>query len=104
MKIVRPDNDWSEAVLDARIRWMIEPTLDRIAVALARRGVGANAITVGGFLIGVGAWVALAVNAYIPALALILANRVADGLDGAVARRRGPTDLGGYLDIVLDFF
>src|SRR5262245_40879495 len=27
-----------------------------------------------------------------------------DGLDGAVARRRGPTDLGGYLDIVLDFF
>src|SRR5262245_47627382 len=26
-----------------------------------------------------------------------------DGLDGAVARRRGPTDLGGYLDIVLDF-
>ncbi|HET6469037.1 MAG TPA: CDP-alcohol phosphatidyltransferase family protein, partial [Geminicoccaceae bacterium] len=29
--------------------------------------------------------------------------RVADGLDGALARRRGPTDLGGFLDIVLDF-
>src|SRR5262245_39628924 len=26
-----------------------------------------------------------------------------DGLDGAVARHRGPTDLGGYLDILLDF-
>jgi len=29
-------------------------------------------------------------------------NRLADGLDGALARRRGVTDLGGYLDIVLD--
>ena len=27
----------------------------------------------------------------------------ADGLDGAVARHVGVTDLGGYLDIVLDF-
>ena len=30
-------------------------------------------------------------------------NRLCDGLDGAVARRRGLTDLGGFLDIVLDF-
>jgi phosphatidylglycerophosphate synthase len=34
---------------------------------------------------------------------LIIANRLCDGLDGAVARRGGPTDRGGYLDIVLDF-
>jgi phosphatidylglycerophosphate synthase len=32
----------------------------------------------------------------------LLASRVADGLDGAVARARGKTDLGGYLDIVCD--
>jgi phosphatidylglycerophosphate synthase len=38
------------------------------------------------------------------ALVLILINRIMDGLDGAVARRVGMTDLGGYLDIVLDFF
>ena len=31
-------------------------------------------------------------------------NRLADGLDGAVARVNGWTDLGGYLDITLDFF
>ncbi len=37
------------------------------------------------------------------AATLIVANRLADGLDGAVARRNGITDLGGYLDIVLDF-
>jgi phosphatidylglycerophosphate synthase len=36
-------------------------------------------------------------------LALIIANRLCDGLDGAVARVRGPSDLGGYFDIVADF-
>jgi phosphatidylglycerophosphate synthase len=98
------DKDGGAAVLDATLRRVIDPVLDRAGAALARRGVGANAVTVGGFLFGAAAWVALAAAAYPLALALILANRVADGLDGAVARRRGLTDLGGYLDIVLDFF
>jgi phosphatidylglycerophosphate synthase len=30
-------------------------------------------------------------------------NRLFDGLDGALARRRGLTDAGGFLDISLDF-
>jgi phosphatidylglycerophosphate synthase len=37
------------------------------------------------------------------ALALILANRLADGLDGEVARLSRPTDRGAFLDIALDF-
>ena len=36
-------------------------------------------------------------------MALILTSRVADGLDGAVARAQGVTDFGGYLDITCDF-
>ena len=36
-------------------------------------------------------------------LALILASRLADGLDGAVARQTRPTDRGAFLDITLDF-
>jgi phosphatidylglycerophosphate synthase len=36
-------------------------------------------------------------------LTLILLNRLADGLDGAVARRTRLTDFGGYLDILCDF-
>jgi phosphatidylglycerophosphate synthase len=67
-------------------------------------GLGANAVTVVGFLFGCGAWTALAFREYPLALALIAANRLADGLDGALARQLGPTDLGGYLDIALDFF
>ena len=90
-------------VLDAKIRRLIDPILDRIGAALARWGFGANAVTVGGFLIGVAGWGALGFRAYFLALTLILVNRLADGLDGAVARRNGLTDLGGYLDIVLDF-
>ena len=37
------------------------------------------------------------------ALAAIVLNRLLDGLDGALARRRGLTDAGGFLDISLDF-
>ena len=91
-------------MFDSRIRHVIDPTLDRIGAGLARLGLNANAVTVGGFLFGCGAWVALAFREYYLALGLIAANRVADGLDGALARRLGPTDLGGYLDIALDFF
>lgn len=37
-------------------------------------------------------------------LLLWFANRIFDGLDGAVARQQGSqTDFGGYLDIVVDF-
>jgi phosphatidylglycerophosphate synthase len=36
-------------------------------------------------------------------LALLLASRLMDGLDGAVARLTAPTDRGAFLDITLDF-
>jgi phosphatidylglycerophosphate synthase len=91
------------AMLDARMRRLLDPLLDRIGGYLTRLGWHANTITVAGFTLGVGAWIALAFQQYSAALGLIAANRVADGLDGAVARHRGTTDLGGYLDIVLDF-
>ncbi len=40
---------------------------------------------------------------YTLGLVLILLNRCADGLDGALARLGKVSDCGGYLDIVLDF-
>ena len=90
-------------MLDPLMRRVIDPPLDGLGRALAGAGIGANAVTWAGFAIGVGAMVALAFQSYWLALALILLNRTADGLDGAVARHVGTTDLGGYLDIVLDF-
>ena len=37
------------------------------------------------------------------ALIFLLLNRLADGLDGAVARQTAPSALGAYIDIVSDF-
>lgn len=90
-------------MLDPLARRLIDPPLNLAGAALARRGIGANAVTLSGFAIGLAAPVALAFEAYLAALAAILLNRLADGLDGAVARASRPSDLGGFLDIVLDF-
>ncbi|MEI4263916.1 CDP-alcohol phosphatidyltransferase family protein [Roseovarius sp. D0-M9] len=70
---------------------------------LAARGVHADHITLAGFAAGVLAVPALAIGTYGLSLALLALNRLADGLDGAVARLSGPTDRGAFLDIALDF-
>ena len=82
---------------------MIDPPLNAAGRRLAAAGVSANALTLGGFAIGLLAVPLLAAGAYGAALGAILINRLADGLDGAVARSAGASDLGGYLDIVCDF-
>jgi phosphatidylglycerophosphate synthase len=89
-------------MLDARLRRMIDPPLDRLAAGL-EGGLGANAVTTLGLAIGLLAVIALASQAFVAALILILINRLFDGLDGALARRKGPSDLGGFLDITFDF-
>lgn len=67
------------------------------------RGVTANGVTLAG--LGIGLVAALMIAAGSPLLALVplLASRIADGLDGAVARATQKTDFGGYLDIACDF-
>ena len=90
-------------MLDARLRRLIDPPLDRLSGALDGGRLTPNAITLQGLAVGLLVPVALAYEAYGLALALILVNRLLDGLDGALARRQGPTDLGGFLDIVCDF-
>jgi len=90
-------------MFDAALRRLIDPPLMAAGRGLAAAGVTANAMTVGGFAVGALAVPALAAGRYDLALLAILINRLADGLDGAIARATGPSDLGGYLDIVLDF-
>jgi phosphatidylglycerophosphate synthase len=89
-------------MIDARILPLQKAALQPVAERLAHRGVKADQISLVGFLAGVGAFVALCFGQWLAALLLILANRVLDGLDGAVARIQGPTDRGAYLDIALD--
>ena len=90
-------------MLDARLRRLIDPPLERLATPLAAHGFSANAATLAGFAFGLAAMAAIALEAYLLGLALLLLNRAFDGLDGAIARQLGLTDLGGFLDILLDF-
>ena len=90
-------------MLDAAARRLITPGLDYAAARLARIGLKANVVTIAGLAIGALVIPALAFEAYGLALVIVLFNRFIDGLDGAVARFSGITDLGGYLDIVADF-
>jgi phosphatidylglycerophosphate synthase len=90
-------------MLDGVMRGLIDPPLNRAARLIVRTGVGANALTAAAVPLAIAAAVAIAAQRFVLALVLIALNRLLDGLDGAVARLRGPTDFGGYLDIVCDF-
>ncbi len=90
-------------MLDTVMRPLIDRPLNSAGRSLARLGVTANTVTIAGLVIGLLAAVAIATQYFVAAFALIVANRIADGLDGAVARTSAPTDRGGYLDIVVDY-
>ena len=90
-------------MIDANIRRLIDPPLAHAGQLLAAAGIGANAVTIGGCLVGLAAALAVSAGQFYIALALLLANRIADGLDGAIARATRPTDRGAFLDIALDF-
>jgi phosphatidylglycerophosphate synthase len=56
-----------------------------------------------GLGLGLGAAALVALGATGWALVPLLLSRLADGLDGAVARATAKTDFGGFLDIAADF-
>lgn len=96
-------------MLDAVIRRIIDPSLNALGRRLAARGARADMVTLAGLGCGLlaAALIALGAPAWLAALPL-LAGRVADGLDGAVARVRDGaqgkgSDFGAFLDICADF-
>ena len=95
-------------MFDATLRPLINPPLRRLALKLDDMGASPNGLTLGGLGVGLLALPALAFEAYWLALIFIILNRLADGLDGAVARvwtERGKANspYGGFLDIAADF-
>lgn len=89
-------------MLDGWSRRLVQPGLDRAGAWLARRFT-ANQITLAGAGFGLVAGGLIAAGWMGAALVALLASRLADGLDGSVARLRGKTDFGGVLDIACDF-
>lgn len=90
-------------MLDRFALALLKPGLDAAASAVARRGVGADALTLAGLGCAGAAAAAISQQAFGAGLVLLLANRAADGLDGPVARVAGATDRGAFLDITADF-
>lgn len=90
-------------MLDRHLHPRIKPLLHQCVRVLDKPGITPDGLTLVGFAIGVLALPFLALGWYLAALIVILLNRLLDGLDGALARRRGLTDAGGFLDISLDF-
>ena len=90
-------------MLDRHVRPLIDPVLNRVGQRLASHGVTANGVTLVGLGIGLLAAAAIALGAFGLGMFFLLLSRIADGLDGAVARATTKTDFGGYLDITCDF-
>jgi len=91
-------------MLDPIFRPIIHKPLDAAGRWLAGMGLSANQVTVAGLGLGLAAAIAIALGNFSIGLSLFLLGRLADSLDGAVARATTPTDQGGFLDIALDFF
>lgn len=91
-------------MLDGIMRGVIDTPMNWSGRCLAKLGVSADLVSLVGLGFGILAAALVAVGGGgVWAAGLLLAGRLADGLDGAVARARGKTDFGGYLDIVCDF-
>jgi phosphatidylglycerophosphate synthase len=90
-------------MFDVAIRRHIDAPLAVVAKRAAGLGITADVATVTGFALGLIAAAAIASQLYWVGLGLLVLSRFMDGLDGAIARQTKLTDLGGYLDITLDF-
>ncbi len=83
----------------ARFSLIVRPVVQ----VLGRRGITPNQVSVLAFLLGVAAAALVATGRTHAGIGLWLISRLADGLDGVLARETGQrTAFGGYLDITLD--
>ncbi len=90
-------------MLDRAASAWLRPPLQALAARLHRAGIGADTVTLVGFVVGLAGAGAIAGQLPLAGLVLLLLSRLCDGLDGAVARLGTPTDRGAFLDITLDF-
>lgn len=90
-------------MFDRVLNGALQHPLKRVASGLIALGLRADQMTWAGFVMGLTAIPLIALGHPQWAILSIALNRLADGLDGAMARMTQPTDLGAFLDISLDF-
>lgn len=89
-------------MFDRQIQNFTQKPLQSIA-KLFLKFISPNQMTLIGFGFGILMCISIVIDQYLIGILFLFLNRLADGLDGAMARLTAPTPLGGYLDIVLDF-
>lgn len=89
-------------MLDTHARRFVDPILDRIAGALHRAGLTANAVTVAAMVVGLCAATCVAANWVWTGIALLWLSGLLDAVDGALARITGASAFGAILDITFD--
>ena len=90
-------------MLDRHIIPIIKPPLRRVAERVHQWGFTADQLTFAGFACGIASFLCLAFERNDLALIFFVINRLADGIDGELARLSEGTDAGAFLDITLDF-
>ena len=96
-------------MFDSAIRRGLRGPLGRFASGIDFKFVTPNRITALGLALGLGSSIAAWKHQWAIALIFWLLSRIADGVDGSLARlravtgRSSPTLVGGYLDIMADF-
>lgn len=90
-------------MLDRMALKLVKPALDHAAQRLAARRITADQVTLAGFALGMLAALLVASGHSLLAILPLLANRVLDGIDGALARLSPASGRGAFLDISLDF-
>ncbi|WP_411286120.1 CDP-alcohol phosphatidyltransferase family protein [Lapillicoccus sp.] len=98
---------------DKRIRDALDGPLRRAAARIDVPWLSPNRLTGAGLVLGLASAAAAATQLWWVSLALWLASRAGDGLDGPLARRReaqalrhsdvAPSRAGGFLDVMADF-
>ena len=90
-------------MFDGQINKILKPALDVLAKKLLQFKIQANTITFTGFFFGLCCFYFTVNGMFIYASIFLFLNRLCDGLDGALARLVGQTDIGAFYDIVSDF-
>ena len=90
-------------MIDAQLNKILKPILGVFVKKLSKFNINPNTISFIGFVFGLCCFYFIANAMFIYAFIFLCLNRLCDGLDGAMARLFGETDLGAFYDIVLDF-
>ena len=90
-------------MIDSKLNKFLKPTLNEMAKLFIKFGFKANFITFLGFFFGLCCFYFIVNSLFLLAIIFLFLNRLFDGLDGAIARFNGETDIGAFYDIILDF-